>query len=227
MFLNTLSKSWRAVVAQARRIDAEKRFPGGVANLGQGFPDWAPPEFVQAAARRAASDASPAGHQYARSAGHIPLVEVLARRYGAHFGRRVDALEEVAVTVGATQALLVSLLAILDKHDEVVIPEPFFDLYLGQCALAGGVPVPAPMTVDETGEWRLASSTLIRAIGPRTRVVIVNSPHNPTGKVFDRDELLAIADAVAAENARRAPGDEVLVIADEVYKSLFLRGIYL
>ena len=215
---------WSEFGDLARRVDASGAFDGGVANLGQGFPDWAPPQFVKTAARRAASDESPAGHQYARSAGHIPLVHVLARRYSNHIGRDVDALSEVAVTVGATQALLVSLLATLAAGDEVVIPEPFFDLYLGQIKLAEGVARPAPMAVDGDGEWRLTEDVLRGAITPKSRVLVVNSPHNPTGKVFDRDELEMIARVVREENARRERdrvGDEddaLLVIADEVYK---------
>ena len=106
----------------AREVDA--RFEGGVANLGQGFPNWAPPQFVKDGLRRAASEESAAGHQYARSAGHPPLTTVLARRYGVHFSRDVDPFDEVAVTVGATQALLVALIATLDKGSEVILPEP-------------------------------------------------------------------------------------------------------
>ena len=126
---------------------------------------------------------------------------------------------QVAVTVGATQALLVALIATLDKGSEVILPEPFFDLYVGQVALAGGVTKPAPMTVDNEGEWRLSEKTLRAAITPRSRVLIVNSPHNPTGKVFDREELETIARVVRDENRNRLPGDELLVIADEVYKT--------
>lgn len=212
---------WSEFGDLARRVDAD--FPGGVANLGQGFPDWAPPGFVKAAAVTAASDDSPSAHQYARSSGHPPLVEVLARRYSAHLGRELDAFGEVAVTVGATQALLVALTAVLDAGDEVVLPEPFFDLYVGQVALAGGVVAPAPMEVDGDGEWRLSAAVLAGAITPRTRCLIVNSPHNPTGKVFSRDELEEIATIVRAENECRrsaAPdgSDDLVVIADEVYK---------
>ncbi|KAH8052469.1 transferase [Aureococcus anophagefferens] len=188
---------WSEFGDLARRVDASGAFDGGVANLGQGFPDWAPPQFVKTArARRATTTTSAA----------------------------TPTLSEVAVTVGATQALLVSLLATLAAGDEVVIPEPFFDLYLGQIKLAEGVARPAPMTVDGDGEWRLTEAVLRGAITPKSRVLVVNSPHNPTGKVFDRDELEMIARVVREENARRERdrvGDEddtLLVIADEVYK---------
>ena len=207
---------WSEFADLAREVDA--KFEGGVANLGQGFPNWAPPQFVKDGLRRAASEESAAGHQYARSAGHPPLTSVLARRYGVHFSRDVDPFDEVAVTVGATQALLVALIATLDKGSEVILPEPFFDLYVGQVALAGGITKPAPMTVDVDGEWRLSEHTLRAAITPRSRVLIVNSPHNPTGKVFSREELETIARVVRDENRNRLPGDELLVIADEVYK---------
>jgi kynurenine--oxoglutarate transaminase/cysteine-S-conjugate beta-lyase/glutamine--phenylpyruvate transaminase len=214
----TGSTVWEEFGALARQLEEAKVFTDGVANLGQGYPDWAPPAFVKAGLRNAASDESASGHQYARSAGHPPLVNVIARRYSAHLGRSIDAFSEVAVTVGATQALLVCLLALVSRGDEVVLPEPFFDLYLGQVKLTGGVARPAPMVLDASNEWRLSPDVLRQAISPRTRVVVVNSPHNPTGKVFDRSELEAIASVVSEENARRAPDDSVVVIADEVYK---------
>eukprot|EP00629_Pelagomonadales_sp_RCC1024_P003090 CAMPEP_0119259218 /NCGR_PEP_ID=MMETSP1329-20130426/120_1 /TAXON_ID=114041 /ORGANISM="Genus nov. species nov., Strain RCC1024" /LENGTH=481 /DNA_ID=CAMNT_0007258583 /DNA_START=104 /DNA_END=1546 /DNA_ORIENTATION=+ len=209
---------WEEFGDLARRMDESDKFDGGVANLGQGYPDWAPPAFVKAGLRNAASDESASGHQYARSAGHPPLARVLARRYSAHLGGKVDAFGEVAVTVGATQALLVSLLALVGRGDEIVLPEPFFDLYLGQAWLTEGVVKPVPMALDASKEWRLSTESLKAAINPRSRVLVVNSPHNPTGKVFDREELEDIAAVVAAENAGRAPGDELVVIADEVYK---------
>ncbi|KAJ1460834.1 pyridoxal phosphate-dependent transferase [Pelagophyceae sp. CCMP2097] len=220
---------WTEFGDVARTVGATQApaFPGGVANLGQGFPDSAPPDFVLDAAsarpRETAGAAIPAQHQYTRSAGYPPLVEIIAKRYSKHLGRDVDAMAEVAITVGATQALLVSLMATLRAGDEVVLVEPFFDLYIGQIRLAGGVPVTVPMSVDaETGQWMLDAKKLQAAITPRTRLIVSNSPHNPTGKVFSKAELEDVAVVVRAENAARAAQKEaqrpLLVIADEVYK---------
>ncbi|CAM9247305.1 unnamed protein product, partial [Hapterophycus canaliculatus] len=187
---------------------------GAPVNLGQGFPDWNPPEFVVAAAQKALSQGF---HQYTRTAGHPRLVQLLAKRYSKHFGRDVDPFSQVAITIGASQALYVSFQAILSPGDEVVLLEPFFDLYLGQIRMAGGVAVQVPLGVVD-GEWRLDAEALRSVVTPRTRAIVVNTPHNPTGKVFSRQELEAIADVVR-ENPR------MLVISDEVYKYMVYEGL--
>ncbi|CBN74154.1 Kynurenine/Oxoglutarate Transaminase [Ectocarpus siliculosus] len=187
---------------------------GAPVNLGQGFPNWNPPDFVVAAAQKALSEGF---HQYTRTAGHPRLVQLLAKRYSKHFGREVDPFSQVAITIGASQALYVSFQAILSPGDEVVLLEPFFDLYLGQIRMAGGVAKQVPLSVVD-GEWRLDAEALRRAISPRTRAIVVNTPHNPTGKVFSRQELEAIADVVR-ENPR------LLVISDEVYKYMVYEGL--
>ncbi|CAN0033003.1 unnamed protein product, partial [Phaeothamnion confervicola] len=179
----------------------------GAINLGQGFPNWSPPDFVVAAAHAALAGGF---HQYTRTAGHPRLVELLAGRYTKHFGRAVDPYAEVAITIGASQALYVTMQTILSPGDEVILLEPFFDLYVGQIALAFGVPRYVPLTVRE-GRWELDAAALRAAFGPRTRAVVVNTPHNPTGKVFTAEELAAVADVV-----RDHPN--VLVVSDEVYK---------
>jgi len=177
-------------------------------NLGQGFPNWDPPQFVRDAAIEAIMEGS---HQYTRSAGHPSLISLLAARYSMHLGRSVQPESEVAVTVGASQALFVSLQVLIEQDDEVILMEPFFDLYLGQIRLAGGTPRFVPLEVSSDGAWTLDIAKLRAAITPKTRVLILNSPHNPTGKVFTHDELRAIAEVVR-ENPR------VWVISDEVYK---------
>ncbi|CAM9251166.1 unnamed protein product [Scytosiphon promiscuus] len=187
---------------------------GASVNLGQGFPDWNPPDFVVAAAQKALSQGF---HQYTRTAGHPRLVQLLAKRYSKHFGKDVDPFSQVAITIGASQALYVSFQAILSPGDEVVLLEPFFDLYLGQIRMAGGVAVQVPLGVED-GEWRLDAEALRSVITPRTRAIVVNTPHNPTGKVFSRQELEAIADVVR-ENPR------MLVISDEVYKYMVYEGL--
>ena len=188
--------------------------PGAV-NLGQGFPDWQPPAFVVQQAFEALSEGQ---NQYTRPAGHPALVEVLAQRYSRHFGRSLDALSEVTVTVGASQALYLTLQALVNPGDEVLLLEPAFDLYYGQVKLTGASVVPVALAFDDgIGEWRLDAAALDAAVTPRTKLLIFNSPHNPTGKVFSRGEMEAIAAVVA-----RHP--HLLVISDEVYKYIVHSG---
>lgn len=188
----------------------------GACNLGQGFPDWAPPQFLLDALKLTADSSF---HQYTRPAGHPPLVELLARRYSQHLGRTVDPYSELSVTVGASQALYLALTTLLQRDDEVVMFEPFFDLYLKQIKLTGAVPRFVPLGGGRGGDsaatpadpWAVDMGALERTITPRTRVLILNSPHNPTGKVFTLAELRGISDIV-----RRHP--RLVVISDEVYK---------
>ncbi|MDC0526043.1 aminotransferase class I/II-fold pyridoxal phosphate-dependent enzyme [bacterium] len=181
----------------------------GAVNLGQGFPDWQPPAFVVEQAQVALAEGF---HQYTRPAGHPPLVEVLAERYSGHLGRHVDAMTEVATTVGASQALYLTLQAHVNPGDEVVLLEPAFDLYYGQVRLAGGKVVPVPLAVDdEAGRWRLDLAALERACTSQTKLLVLNSPHNPTGTAFTAEEMEAIAAVVRAH-------PNLLVISDEVYK---------
>lgn len=181
----------------------------GAVNLGQGYPDWAPPQFVLQAGMQAMTRNC---HQYTRTSGHPALTSVLARRYSSHLGREIDPETEIAITVGASQALFLTLQALVDPGDEVLVIEPAFDLYYGQIRVAGATAVGVPMSLDpESGEWHLDSQRLSDAITPRTRVLILNSPHNPTGKVFSRAEMLELAAIV-----RRHP--DLIVLSDEVYK---------
>ena len=182
-------------------------------NLGQGFPDWVPPEFVVEAAQAALRDGF---HQYTRPAGHPALAQVLARRYSRHLHRDVAPMEEVAVTVGASQALYLTLQALLNPGEEVLLLEPAFDLYYGQIRLAGGVAVPVPLSVDGA-VWSLDIAALEASVTERTKLLVLNSPHNPTGKTFSADEMEAIAALV-----RRHPN--LRVISDEVYKYTVYAG---
>jgi kynurenine--oxoglutarate transaminase/cysteine-S-conjugate beta-lyase/glutamine--phenylpyruvate transaminase len=155
----------------------------GAVNLGQGFPDWNPPAFVLESFRDAID--SPV-HQYTRPAGHPPLVELLAEKYGRRLDRKIDAFQEVAVTVGASQALYLALTVLLRPDDEIILFEPFFDLYYKQIKLTGAKPVYVPLggassTVEDP--WALDIEALERAINHKTKVLVLNTPHNPTGKV--------------------------------------------
>jgi aspartate/methionine/tyrosine aminotransferase len=114
----------------------------GACNLGQGFPDWSPPQFVLDSLKAAVETPF---HQYTRPAGHPPLVELLAARYSQHFDRNVDPFNEMAVTVGASQALYLALSSFLNANDEIVLFEPFFDLYLKQIKLTGATPKFVPL----------------------------------------------------------------------------------
>eukprot|EP00568_Trieres_chinensis_P006254 CAMPEP_0183309594 /NCGR_PEP_ID=MMETSP0160_2-20130417/25433_1 /TAXON_ID=2839 ORGANISM="Odontella Sinensis, Strain Grunow 1884" /NCGR_SAMPLE_ID=MMETSP0160_2 /ASSEMBLY_ACC=CAM_ASM_000250 /LENGTH=474 /DNA_ID=CAMNT_0025473649 /DNA_START=211 /DNA_END=1632 /DNA_ORIENTATION=- len=192
-----------------------------IANLGQGFPDWLPPKFAVDSLVEAATDAAQSPHQYTRTAGHPNLVKQLAKRYSVHLGRDVDPMAEVSVTIGASQALYLSLQTLVKPGDEVILFEPFFDLYVNQVKLAGGTPVYVPLTfvpyddsegVITGGEWVLEKEKLDAAITPKTRAIILNSPHNPTGKIFTREEMGHIADATVQA------GPQCVVLSDEVYK---------
>lgn len=194
-----------------------------VANLGQGFPDWLPPQFALDSLVEAAMDSARSPHQYTRTAGHPSLVHGLAGRYSIHMQRKIDPMNQIAVTIGASQALYLSLQTLVKPGDEVILFEPFFDLYVNQVRLAGGVPVFVPLTFvpyeegnemcDVTGgEWILEPSKLMDAISPKTRAIILNSPHNPTGKIFTMKEMEMIASAVVQA------GPQCVVLSDEVYK---------
>mmetsp|Transcript_25731 Transcript_25731/g.29859 ORF Transcript_25731/g.29859 Transcript_25731/m.29859 type:complete len:600 (-) Transcript_25731:1282-3081(-) len=195
-----------------------------IANLGQGFPDWLPPQFAIDALVEGAMDvAHNSPHQYTRTAGHPRLVKELTGRYSKHLKRNIDPMQEVAVTVGASQALYLALQTLIQPGDEVILFEPFFDLYVNQVKLAGGTPVFVPLTfkpyhddedgIISPGEWILEPQKLRDSITSKTRSIILNSPHNPTGKIFTRSEMEAIGKAIEDKAEPRC-----VVLSDEVYK---------
>jgi kynurenine--oxoglutarate transaminase/cysteine-S-conjugate beta-lyase/glutamine--phenylpyruvate transaminase len=190
-------------------------------NLGQGFPDWLPPKFAVDSLVEAVLDSAQSPHQYTRPAGHPNLVNQLARRYSIHIKRDILPMDEVAVTVGASQALYLSLQTLIKPGDEVILFEPFFDLYVNQVKLAGGTPVYVPLRFEEYGEtdgivsggeWKLDRVELMKIVSPRTKAIILNSPHNPTGKIFTRNEMEVIAESLDLA------GPDCVVLSDEVYK---------
>jgi len=180
----------------------------GAVNLGQGFPDDPPAPVVLAALARAAAG----GHQYAPRAGLPGLREAVAAHAARRLGRTIDAEREVHVTVGATEALYAALQALVDPGDEVVVVEPCYDAYPHMIRLAGGVPVGVRLDVGGDGRWRLDPERLARALGSRTRAVLLNDPHNPTGLVLDADTVQAVVAAVRSTAA--------WLIVDEVYEQL-------
>lgn len=225
------SRSGPTVWAEFGRISNENNI---VANLGQGFPDWLPPEFATDSLVEATVYSCHQPHQYTRTEGHPKLVEQLAKRYSTHLQQKIDPMSEVAVTVGASQALYLSLQALIKPGDEVVVFEPFFDLYVSQIKLAGGKPVFVPLKfvrydekkngkgVNEDsakigngggGEWILEEDSVRKAITKKTKAIILNSPHNPTGKIFLRHEMQYISDAMT-----ELADPNCVVLSDEVYK---------
>ncbi len=192
----------------------------GSVNLGQGFPDYpGPPEVLDVA--RAAIGTS--YDQYPPGIGHPVLREAIAAHVERFRGLSYDPGDEVLVTAGATEALTAALLALLDPGDEVVLFEPMYDSYAAGIAMAGGVARPVPLVPPSAGAgasihgtWTFDAEELRAAVTPRTRLLLLNTPHNPTGKVFTGAELGQIA-ALAMEN-------ELLVLADEVYEHLVFSG---
>ncbi|MDQ0405210.1 pyridoxal phosphate-dependent aminotransferase [Streptomyces sp. NPDC000349] len=185
----------------------------GAINLGQGFPDTDGPEEVREAAVRALRDGH--GNQYPPGPGVPELRAAVAGHQQRRYGLSFDPDTEVLVTAGATEAIAASLLALLEPGDEVIALEPYYDSYAACIAMAGGTRVPVtlrPHTSDEGAVFRLDLDELRDAVTDRTRLLLLNTPHNPTGTVLNRAELAAIAE-LAVER-------DLLVVTDEVYEHL-------
>jgi N-succinyldiaminopimelate aminotransferase len=212
------------IFAQMSALAAEH----GAMNLGQGFPDTDPPEVVAESAVAAIREGS---NQYPPGAGVPALREAIAEHQRRFYGLDWDAASEVLVTAGATEALAASLLALVRPGDDVLTLAPFYDAYAAVIALAGGVHRTVPIRresvgADGTGAQEADRGTRARlhvdpdelraAITDRTRVVLVNSPHNPTGMVLDAETLQVIVDAAAEHDA--------FVLTDEVYEHLVFEG---
>jgi methionine aminotransferase len=182
----------------------------GAVNLGQGFPDFdGDPRLMDAV-----TAALRAGHnQYPPMAGLPALREAIGQKIERLYGRRYDAGSEITITAGATQAILTAVLAVVHPGDEVVVLEPCYDSYQPNIVLAGGVPVRVPLTPRT---FRPDFARLRAAITPRTRAVIVNTPHNPSGTVWHADEVQALAEVLR--------DTRVLVISDEVYEHMVYDG---
>jgi N-succinyldiaminopimelate aminotransferase len=178
----------------------------GSVNLGQGFPDVDGPPGVIARAVEALENGQ---NQYAPGTGVPALREAIARHQGRHYGLDLDPDRQVCVTTGCTEGVAAALLGLVDEGDEVVVLEPYYDSYVAMIQMAGGVRRPVTLRWPD---FRLDVDELRAAVGPRTRFILLNSPHNPTGTVLTRDELQAVAD-VAIEH-------DLVVITDEVYEHL-------
>ncbi len=179
-------------------------------NLGQGFPDFPGPDFVKDAAK-AAIDAD--RNQYAPSHGVPELRQAVARDWTRRFGREIDPDREVTVTSGATEAIFDTIMALLDPGGELIAFEPFYDSYPTSVQMVGGVFRPMRLHAPD---WTFDPDKLAALFTPRTRVLLLNTPHNPTGKVFSRAELETIAGLCRAH--------DVIVVSDEVYDRITFDG---
>lgn len=185
-------------------------------NLGQGFPDYHAPDHVTKALAEITVGENPLLNQYTRGFGHPRLVQNLAKLYSPLIGRELDPLNEIIVTSGAYEALFSAILGHVDEGDEVIVIEPFFDCYEFMISSAGGVPKFIPLTPKSTdgqmtsSDWVLNENDLTSLFNSRTKMLILNTPHNPLGKVFTAQELETIANLCKKHN--------VLCLSDEVYE---------
>ncbi|MFB8080677.1 pyridoxal phosphate-dependent aminotransferase [Streptomyces sp. NPDC057020] len=181
----------------------------GAINLGQGFPDTDGPEEIREAAVRALRDGR--GNQYPPGTGVPELRAAIADHQRDRYGIDLDPDTEVLVTAGATEAIAASLLALVAPGDEVIALEPYYDSYAACIAMAGGTRVPVTLRPHD-GAYVLDLDELRAAVTDRTRLILLNTPHNPTGTVLTRAELTAVAE-LAIER-------DLLVVTDEVYEHL-------
>jgi N-succinyldiaminopimelate aminotransferase len=182
-------------------------------NLGQGFPDTDGPSSMLAAAQSAIASGV---NQYPPGPG-MPVLRRAVAAHRSRYGLSYDPDTEVLVTVGATEAIAASLLALVEAGDEVILIEPYYDSYAASVAMAGATRVTVGLREDESGRLALDVDALRAAVTPRTRAILVNSPHNPTGTVFRLEELQAIA-SLCVEH-------DLLAITDEVYEHLVFDGL--
>ncbi len=182
----------------------------GAINLAQGFPDFPAPGLIKDAACRAIQDDV---NQYAITWGTTALRSALTRKYREWYGMEVDPDREITVTCGATEAMAAAMLAAVDRGEEVVILEPFYENYGPDTVLCDAVPVFLPLRPPR---FRLDPDELRRVVTRRTRAIVINTPNNPSGRVFDRDEMTAVAE-VCIEH-------DILAITDEIYEHIIYDG---
>ena len=210
-----MSSAWRAgrIGAATTTIFAEMSalaIATQSINLGQGFPDTDGPAFMLEEARAAIASGM---NQYPPGRGILPLREAIAAHSSRTYGLSYDPESEVVITTGATEALAASMLAFVNPGDEVIALEPYFDSYAASIEVAGGQRVGVSLFGPD---FRLDHAELAAAFTPKTKAMLINSPHNPTGVVLDRADLGAIAELAVQH--------DVLVICDEVYEHLTFDG---
>jgi aminotransferase len=184
----------------------------GAVNLAQGFPDFAAPEEVKEAARRAISADV---NQYAITWGAKAFRDAIAAKTARTYGWNVDPEREITVTCGATEAMIASILAVVDPGEEIVAFEPFYENYGPDAILAGAT---ARFVALRPPHWSFDPADLAAAVGPKTRGIVLNTPNNPTGKVFTPAELETIA-ALARER-------DLVVFSDEIYEHILYEGTH-
>ena len=198
------------------------------ANLGQGFPDWKPPSFFLESMTNHISNPD-VNHQYSRTCGNLKLVEAISKNYSKIFNRKIDALKEVIVVNGAVSLLYNTITALVEPNDEVILIEPFYDCYLPQAKFSGakviGIPMIPPKIRPRTeyesmkpenysnikDDWKIDMEKLANSLTNHTKILILNTPNNPTGKVLTHEELKEIA--LLLEKFPR-----IVVLMDEVYE---------
>ena len=192
------------------RLNLALHGPDKAVNFAQGFPDFDPdPRILDAAAKALRGGFN----QYATTWGAPSLRQAVARKYTTAWRRTVDADAEVTVSCGATEAMIAAMLAAVDPGDEVIVFEPFYENYGPDCVISGAVPRYVTLRPPD---WSFDPDQLRAAFTPRTRAIIVNTPHNPSGKVYSREELALIASLCVEHDA--------IAITDEIYEHLVYRG---
>ncbi|KAJ3907148.1 pyridoxal phosphate-dependent transferase [Lentinula edodes] len=214
-------KDGRALAEDVWSIYNVANLPADCINLGQGYMNFAPPEWVRKAAEEALGVV--AANHYSHPKGRIRLRQAIKKVYDPQLHRGLDVEKEILVTSGANEGQYSVFTAFLEQGDEVIMFEPFFDQYLASVTFNGGIPIYVPLhpPANASGkfssdEWKIDPKELRAAITPRTKMIIVNTPHNPVGKVFTRAELEMIASLAKEHN--------LLVMADEVYDTLVFDG---
>ncbi|KAF2839619.1 PLP-dependent transferase [Patellaria atrata CBS 101060] len=190
-----------------------------IVNMGQGFFGYNPPQFVIDAAKSVFDRVD--CNQYAPTKGRPRLKKAIADAYSKFYGKTLDPNKEVTITTGANEGMLSAFMGFIEPGDEVIVFEPFFDQYISNIEMAGGkvvyVPLQAPKNGDtqnsQAADWTLELEHFRAAITPNTRMIVLNTPHNPIGKVFTKDELQAIADICVEK--------KILILSDEVYDTLY------
>lgn len=179
-------------------------------NLGQGFPDFAAPAFLKQAAMQAIHEDV---NQYAPSNGRPRLREAVAQKMARHYGLNVDPAREIIITHGATEAIFATILGLVNPGDEVIVFEPFYDSYVPSIRIAGGIP---RFYTLRPPDWVVDEAALAALFTDKTKLIIVNTPHNPTGKVYSQAELQIIA--------RLCQTHDVVAVVDEVYEHIIFDG---
>jgi aminotransferase len=204
-----------SVIREMTRVNLALHGPERAINFAQGFPDFEPsPEIVEAA--RDALTAGGAYHQYATTWGAPLLRQAIAAKKSREWQRSIDPETEVTVTCGATESMMAAMLGVVDPGDEVIVFEPFYENYGPDCILSGAVPRYVSLRPPD---WRFDPDELSAAFNAKTRAIVINTPHNPTGKVYTREELQVVADLCQER--------DVVAITDEIYEHLVYEGEHL